>query len=217
MFSSASFGSVSIFVVLLSAASSHATGSAEELAMLSTQNFAEHLEAGGNDWVVLYCDEEKAESCKHMTASLQKLNTIWKGTQRFPSTSFGEVNCANDKVLCEAEGVKAFPTAVHYKYKKHVQVSTWTPTSEKQSMVWQFVDWVKGELDAPPAADKVDKSAVNSFRLALFSEMDTETAVVGHVLILGIIMLVAWVIVEGFELWPKSLKDGQQGQHLIPW
>lgn len=192
---------LSVAVVLFNTAAANAN----ETFVTALDRHTSHKEKAGSatDWVVIYCDVGE-DSCKHMTASLSKLSVIWKGLGNFPDARFGEVNCAQDRDMCNKEGVKAFPMAVHY--RNNIRVATWKVKGHEPSMVAQFVAWVKTELapSKPPDANmQTNVHAVASFHFAApFAGMDAESAAIGWCLVLGTIVTVTWVIIEGFELWP---------------
>jgi len=170
---------------------------------LDTHTFDRKTKEGMRDWLVIFCDDA-SQPCKHMTESFKKLTTMWKGAGNFPEAHFGEVSCSQDAHLCEREGVKAFPAAVHY--RSGMRTASWRAVDEKRSAVFQFLAWIKNELT--PAKQEEEPSsdaAAESFSLlAPFAGMDDETAAVGWCLVLGVILTLMWVVVDGFELWPAA-------------
>jgi len=198
---------------------------------LDRQIFDREVLAGSDDWVLLICDDAVAP-CKHMTESFKKLLVIWEGTGLYHGTRFGEVSCTRDPGLCKqtlnTDGALTAPAAVHY--RNGIRLASWIERDDAQkSMVWQFVAWVKSELaplkqELPAVAAATHQSSAvvaewapfNEFSFwAPFADMDVETTAVGWCLLLGAIATVAWVIVEGFELWPAGLGKKEMGS-LIP-
>jgi len=90
---------------------------------------------------------------------------------------------------------------------------------KKDSVVWQVGEWLKGELGlnekhAPSTPEVVpgsavgsrDKDATTAFSfLSPFANMDHANAAVGWCLVLGVIAIVVWVIIDGFEMWPAVM------------
>lgn len=204
MLSSDRFGSGSILVCVLTAVSC-SNAVAEDVVLLSSQTFGR---TSDGDWLVLFCDEA-VPSCAHMTDSFKKLSVIWSNTGRFVGTNYAEVNCAVEKGLCKNEGVAEMPAVIHF--RNHVPIDTWTPNKEEaKTPVWQFVEWSKTELVPSKASPKVDQEASKhdgtSWGLSLFSDMDSDAAAVGHCLVLAMVLLIGWVVLDGFELWPGMLE-----------
>jgi len=113
---------------------------------LGSHNFDSTTKGDTGSRVVIFCDITKAPNdCKHLVESFKKMTTIWSGTGLYKGANFGEVKCDQEESLCVREGVSAFPTAVHY--HKGVRAASWTGMGSKVSVVWDFVDWVKTELD----------------------------------------------------------------------
>lgn len=169
------------------------------------------------EWIVVFCDDS-VQSCKHMVKSFRNLATVWVNTQAFAGVQYGEVNCGQEESFCGREGAASFPMAVHYRNGK--RLASWRPEDSSNSMVWQFVAWVKNSL-APPTQAMIseghheDVAPTLPFSvLSPFASMDRETAVVGWCLVLGVIAIVAWVILDGFELWPAVL--GKSTDTLYP-
>merc|ERR1719198_2868777 len=130
MFSSISPGSASIVIFVLAAMSTGAIADGKEdhfVTPLSGQRFGKEIHGGSSDWVVVFCDD-LAQPCTHMMESFRKLTVIWMATGLFSGVHFGEVNCAEDRRLCEMEGIATFPTAVHY--RRGMRLAPWTVESE---------------------------------------------------------------------------------------
>lgn len=169
------------------------------------------------DWIVLFCDDAVL-SCRHVTESYQKLGVIWQGMSLMPSSvHFAQVNCSVTPSICADQGAQAVPAAIHY--RDGARRGSWSMERDRrQSIVWQLVAWVKQEVAPPaPAAPAAAGSApalplrgpgTGSSRytflphLPLFAHMDEEEVVMGYCLIVVAIAAVAFVLVEGFELWP---------------
>jgi len=169
-----------------------------------------------DDVVMLLCHDSVAK-CKHMTESFRKLTTIWDGMGTYAGVRFVAANCADERGLCDREGVNVFPTVL--RYKNGERVASWTVEGEETSMVWQFVAWVKDNLSEParaesgktaaimrstasqPDATKIvvaneQQQAATANIFAHLADMDKETATVGWCLVVAVILIVAWVIVE---------------------
>lgn len=178
------------------------------VSMLDRHTFPTELKAGTEDLLVMFCDDAVAE-CRHTIESLKQLTVIWKGTDQFTGCRFAAVSCTKDKELCEQEGVTAFPTALHY--RNGVRLASWSANVNQRSPVSEFVTWVRTQLaptklirsQAQPTEVSADATSSFSFH-APFADMDYPTAVVGWCMVLASFGVVAWVIIEGFELSPMS-------------
>jgi len=186
---------------------------------LDRHNFAKETQTGAEDLLVVFCDDA-VESCKHMVESLKKLTVIWRGMEQFPGSRFAEVSCTQDNDVCKQERITVFPAAVHY--RNGIRLASWNVEGDQPSPVWQFVAWVRSELSpiipepkAPDQSPDISADAAAQFSLlAPFVDMDRETAAVGWVLVLAAVGIVAWVVVEGFELWPAVA--GKKVGNTIP-
>jgi len=184
------------------------------VSMLDRQTFLTEIKAGTEDVLVMFCDDA-VEECKHIVESLKKLTVIWKGTEQFPGSRFAAVSCTKDKDLCQREGITAFPTALHY--RKGVRLASWNIESSQQSPVLQFIGWVRVQLapaklrgsQTKPQEISTDTTSHFSLR-APFADMDYPTAGVGWCMVLAAFGVVAWVIIEGFELWPQPTEKKMQ-------
>lgn len=178
------------------------------VSMLDKHTFPTEIRSDTEDAMVIFCDDA-VEECTHTINSLEKLTIIWKGTGQFSGSRFAAVSCTKDKGLCEQEGIITFPTAVHY--RNGMRLASWSADGNQRSPVFQFVGWVRAQL-APtrlrgsqiqPPEMSMDAASEFRFR-APFADMDLPTAGVGWCMVLASFAVVAWVIIEGFELWPPS-------------
>lgn len=184
------------------------------VSMLDRHTFPTELKAGTEDLLVMFCDDAVAE-CRHTIESLKQLTVIWKGTDQFTGCRFAAVSCTKDKELCEQEGVTAFPTALHY--RNGVRLASWSISNSQQSTVMQFIGWVRAQLapaklrGSQTQPQEISTDATSHFSLrAPFADMDYPTAGVGWCMVLAAFGVVAWVIIEGFELWPPSTEKKVQ-------
>jgi len=206
-----------LFFVSVLLCSASATDSNEDtVPLLNADNFRREVDTGAADKVIVFC-KTGHESCQHMVESLRKLEVIWRGMGQFPGTEFAEVSCTKDQALCDEEHIHSFPSAIHY--RKGIRLSSWTAATGNtdQTPVWQFVSWVRSDLEArvpvetgtPEISDAVKGTAVSPLGLVsdLFADMDFETAAVGWCLVVACLGIVAWVVMEGFELWPEAKQE----------
>jgi len=178
------------------------------VSMLDRQTFPTEIRAGTEDVMVMFCDDA-VEECKHTIDSLKKLTIIWQGTEQFPGSRFAAVSCTKDVDLCKQEGIKGFPTAVHY--RNGIRLASWSAEGNQRSPVFQFVGWVRTQLaptklrGSQTQPQETSTDATSEFTLsAPFADMDYPTAGVGWCMVLAAFAVIAWVIIEGFELWPPS-------------
>jgi len=208
-------GLFSMFLTLATMPHRAAAGTTEDhyVSMLDRQTFPTEIKAGIEDVVVIFCDDAVQE-CKHTVQSFKQMTVIWKGTEQFIGSRFAEVSCTKDKELCEREGITAFPTALHY--RNGIRLASWSAESNQRSPVGEFAKWVRTQLaptklrrsDVAPTklvrtqlAPEISSDAAPSFSFrAPFADMDYLTAGVGWCMVLASFGVVAWVIVEGFEL-----------------
>mmetsp|Transcript_136990 Transcript_136990/g.263293 ORF Transcript_136990/g.263293 Transcript_136990/m.263293 type:complete len:221 (+) Transcript_136990:711-1373(+) len=174
--------------------------------------------SSSEEWIVLFCSDSE-EPCTHLSQSYKQLSVVWNRMSLLSSSShLGEVNCASSATLCSAEGVTVIPTAVHYLNGK--RVAAWTMKGQDRSSLYQLMAWIKSELGmdvggAAPGKKAADAKQARTSQVVtpakafipLFAEMDLETAAIGYCLIFGVLGLIGWVIVEGFELWPSRVQS----------
>mmetsp|Transcript_96680 Transcript_96680/g.167798 ORF Transcript_96680/g.167798 Transcript_96680/m.167798 type:complete len:222 (-) Transcript_96680:421-1086(-) len=209
--------SISRVVVFVSAVAAAVSQDTQPVVLtLTDQTFAAEVAVSNNeDWIVLFCKDSEGQ-CAHLSASYRQLSVVWNSMSLLSSSShLGEVNCASSGSLCRKEGIDASPTAVHYRDGK--RISAWTVRGQDRSPVMQLMGWVKQEILSKERSDAATKEVPSDANpslqvtmpskalIPLFSEMEIEAAAIGYCLVFGAVALIGWVIIEGFELWPKGI------------
>lgn len=115
-------------------------------------------ENGPDEFVVFFC-VSWLEQCQDLLAEFRRRGSVLEGKlneqQIFaPKVRFAEVDCAEDKVLCNREGVETYPTITRYLHggsKRHV----WTGSlgqkhsvAEKAMLGWMNAN-IGVNVDAP--------------------------------------------------------------------
>jgi len=101
-------------------------------------------------WMVYYCPEWW-EPCQNMLQTYKKLAVQWQGNLNADElfrlqVRFARVDCATDKVLCNAMSVNDYPMVHHYSGGQ--RVASWSASSHgrPKDPHLQFTRWVAGEL-----------------------------------------------------------------------
>mmetsp|Transcript_31066 Transcript_31066/g.58259 ORF Transcript_31066/g.58259 Transcript_31066/m.58259 type:complete len:218 (+) Transcript_31066:73-726(+) len=110
---------------------------------------------GAEQWLVAFCPSWW-EPCHELELLFAEQAALWQGelnTGHFTSAvRFAMVDCATEKVLCNAEGVDMYPTIAHYKDGLQLRQTQLNPKRMKQ----RLLPWLQEGL-TPTKPDELEK------------------------------------------------------------
>lgn len=129
----------------------------ESIVRLNSRIFHGNVLSGNEhtqNWIVVFCPSWWAP-CQQMERNLPTHAGKWQDELNEESVvnlriRFASVDCATDKPLCNEQGVKTYPTVVHYQGGKHGAV--WTGNGRNDDK--RFGKWLEerlGSLRSPQA------------------------------------------------------------------
>eukprot|EP00930_Biecheleria_cincta_P032466 TRINITY_DN2252_c0_g1_i10.p1 TRINITY_DN2252_c0_g1~~TRINITY_DN2252_c0_g1_i10.p1 ORF type:complete len:248 (+),score=36.11 TRINITY_DN2252_c0_g1_i10:70-813(+) len=112
---------------------------------------------GSESWVVAFCPSWW-EGCQPLEQLLLKEAATWHGRLNSDDFSakvrFAVVDCATDKLLCNREGAKTYPTIAHYSQGQQLgQTSLSTRTMKAKLETWLKSQLQSSKLTGKPVAD----------------------------------------------------------------
>lgn len=190
-------------------------------------------------WVVLFC-VDWFELCQGLWHDYRRMAGHWEKALAPAASSwhnsavrFAEVDCAADKVLCNENGVKNYPSVIHFKggkFEKEWEIS-WGATSLSADLS----KWIRKELTVKLMRKEASQQHGNSTTgalvnahlhelSALLSWKDPTTAIIGYVILAIAVAIVAWIVGTGLELevkavlssWSKQAKNMPRPSALLP-
>lgn len=145
-------------------------------------------------WMVYWCPEWW-EPCQRMSHTYKKLAIQWQedlneGALFGLQVRFARVDCATDKVLCNAMSVNDYPMVQHY--SRGQRVASWSDRSNLQAK--RLAQWLERELGEVPASEEVPSmvtTIASRVHAAFWQEYAMEVA-----LVLTILAMNCWGVMR---------------------
>mmetsp|Transcript_109293 Transcript_109293/g.189664 ORF Transcript_109293/g.189664 Transcript_109293/m.189664 type:complete len:225 (-) Transcript_109293:233-907(-) len=160
---------------------------------------------GDSDWLVLFCGN--AEPCHEFRQKFRRMSASLSGSPVLSSSRvhFAEVNCATHADLCRQQafdGSDANVTVV--RYRRGDAVAMWTPSRGYHFDNWVYHEFSKRHVSREGLCSKVLRLARDVFMESVSALPDSVTTLAGIAVLAVEIAVVVWVVMTGFELWPKT-------------
>jgi hypothetical protein len=162
-------------------------------------------------WMVYWCPDWW-EPCQSMQEKYKRLATQWQqelnaGALYGLQVRFARVDCATDKVLCNAMSVDNYPMVQHYTRGQHV--ASWTDRSNEAGK--RLAKWLSSRLRRVPGSTHTDAPGMvttmtSTIRMALWQEHAAEV-----LLVLVILAMNCWGVMRSPLLKNKERQDN----HLV--
>lgn len=180
---------------------------------LNSYTFAGNVLAGpksqlASHWVVIFCPNWW-EPCQNIEQPFASHAAEWQGRLNKDLLSsevrFAKVDCATDKVLCNAEGVDAYPTVNHYMGGE--RVAKWS--GGQQTDTARLAKWLQKHLMEAAAAAHASGRAAAGGGAAGLQEVLSSYLVPGERaadILLALLALAASfrLVLSNPELWEKG-------------
>lgn len=137
-------------------------------------------------WVMLFCQSQDSQQCAAIRQELLKL----KAEENSPVSNMrlAELDCSHDLEFCQQQGYAAYPATVVLQ-----EFTKWTrQTFNRNDEGFQTLQAAWKQICSMPDLLETMLAKANAEVLALSFGLVLAT------------MVVTWVMIEGFELWPKS-------------
>merc|ERR1719446_1655564 len=162
--------------------------------------------------MVLFCQSREADQCKDVHEQLTQLGP--DSHAPLNSMRLAEVDCSLDMQLCHEQGFATQTAAVVHYFQGTRQAVWLSDGNDKNTPPQSFGRWMQMTFnrygEGPWAWQGTWDRICNMPQLLQIdlAKVSPETAAFVFGLAL-VVTVVAWVIMEGFELWPKALDKSE--------
>jgi len=165
----------------------------------------------GTPWLMLFCGGHDVQQCADTRRELKRLSEMKQSP--VGSFHFAEVDCTQDEPFCQEQGFAEQPVVVAHFFEGYRQ-AVWSPLRQREiAPAKDFAKWIRETIEGDWPYDSIWAQVSGTWQSAWHQLLRMAPSIVDPEIIFPVacmilieVAVVSWVVMEGFEVWPKFFK-----------